>query len=93
MGRSSFAEHRRSCLSPGSFLDAGLEKVDGLGDALGAKVWTTLGGVDPAKVGAAVELCEPVEERSGVRFGRERCGDNVCASARENAANCPTDCG
>jgi cysteine-rich repeat protein len=24
---------------------------------------------------------------------RERCGDNVCTSARENAANCPSDCG
>jgi hypothetical protein len=75
LGHSSFAEHRRGCLLPGTFLDAGLEKVDDFDDAFGAMVWSTLGGVDPAEVGAAVELGQPVEERSGVGFGRERCGD------------------
>ena len=34
MGRSSFVEHRRRCLSPGTFLDASLEKVDDLDDAV-----------------------------------------------------------
>ena len=59
LGHSSFAEHRRGCLSPGTFLDARLEKVDDFDDAFGAKVWSTLGGVDPAEVGAAVELSQP----------------------------------
>lgn len=59
-----------------SLLLAAPEQVD-LGDLSCAFVRSAFGGVDPAQKRAPVELCQPVEERAGVRVGCERSGDIV----------------
>jgi hypothetical protein len=59
-----------------ALLTAGFQEADHFGDALGALLWSAFGGVDPAQVGASVELGEGVEERGGLRVGVE-CGGDV----------------
>src|SRR5580700_526874 len=58
-------------------LDPGREQVYDLNDARRAQLWPPGGGVDPAKVGPAVELGQRVEERRGVGVGLQGRGDVV----------------